>query len=71
MPQVYSATHVDAPPQEIFDFLADYRNIPRLQPHFEAVRLVLPGARDTLVATLRPGSRWRFFRSRKPLAAYA
>ena len=40
MPQVYSATHVDAPPEEIFDFLADYRNIPRLQPHFETVRLV-------------------------------
>jgi uncharacterized membrane protein len=40
MPQVYSATHVDAPPEEIFDFLADYHNIPRLQPHFEAVRLV-------------------------------
>ena len=40
MPQVYSATDVDAPPEEIFDFLADYRNIPRLQPHFEIVRLV-------------------------------
>jgi ribosome-associated toxin RatA of RatAB toxin-antitoxin module len=40
MPQVYSATHVDAPPEEIFDFLADYHNIPRLQPHFDKVRLV-------------------------------
>jgi len=40
MPHVYSATHVDAPPEEIFDFLADYHNIPRLQPHFETVKLV-------------------------------
>jgi hypothetical protein len=38
---------------------------------FEAVRLVLPGPRDTLVATISPRARWRWFRSRKPLATHA
>ena len=38
---------------------------------FEGIRLVLPGPRDTLVATLGPQARWRWFRSRKPLTAHA
>ena len=35
------------------------------------VRLVLPVAADTCVATLTASSRWRVLRRRKPLAAYA
>jgi hypothetical protein len=38
---------------------------------FEAVRIVLPGPRDTLVATLSPRARWRWLRTRKPMAAHA
>jgi hypothetical protein len=38
---------------------------------FDGVRLVLPGARDTLVATISPTAKWRWLRSRKPLATYA
>ncbi len=38
---------------------------------FDGVRLVLPGARDTLVATLSPSARWRWLRKRMPMAAYA
>lgn len=38
---------------------------------FDGVRIVLPGPRDTLVATLSPQSRWRLFRARKPLATHA
>lgn len=34
-------------------------------------RLVLPSRSDTCVATLTPAARWRIFRARKPLAAYA
>jgi hypothetical protein len=38
---------------------------------FGQVRLVLPTMKQTLVATLTAGSRWRLFRATKPLAAYA
>ena len=38
---------------------------------FEGMRLVLPGPRDTLVATISPGARWRWFRKRKALATHA
>ena len=38
---------------------------------FERVRLVLPAAADTRVATLTAASRWRWFRTRKPLAEHA
>ena len=38
---------------------------------FDGVRIVLPGPRDTLVATLSPRSKWRLFRARKPLATHA
>ncbi len=38
---------------------------------FGAVRLVLPGTHDTLVASLVPSSRWRLFRGRKSLAEHA
>lgn len=40
MPTVSATADVQAPAQEIFDFLADYRNIPRVQPQFSAARLV-------------------------------
>ena len=38
---------------------------------FGALRLVLPSDKDTLVARLRPTSRWRWFRSARPLATHA
>jgi len=37
---------------------------------FEKVRIIFPGASHTRVATLTAGSRWRFFKTRKPLAAH-
>jgi len=38
---------------------------------FDGVRIVLPGPRDTLVASLSPQSKWRVFRARKPLITHA
>jgi len=38
---------------------------------FDRVRLILPAPKDTRVATLTAASRWRWFRTRKPLAAHA
>ena len=38
---------------------------------FERVRLILPAGTDTRIANLTAGSRWRWFRGRKPLAAHA
>jgi hypothetical protein len=38
---------------------------------FDGMRIVLPGPRDTLVATVSPNARWRWLRKRKPLAAHA
>ncbi len=38
---------------------------------FDGVRLILPTANDTRVATLDAHSRWRWYRARKPLAAHA
>jgi hypothetical protein len=35
------------------------------------VRLILPAAQDTVVATLSPRAQWRWFRARKPLVAHA
>lgn len=35
------------------------------------VRIVLPGARDTAIFALGGKSRWRFLRSRKPIASHA
>lgn len=40
MPTVRATANIGASAQEIFDFLADYRNIPRVQPQFSAARLV-------------------------------
>ena len=37
----------------------------------EAVRLVLPTGRDTIVATLTPSARWRVLRRPRPLSAHA
>ena len=39
MPKVSATTEVAAAPGAIFDFLADYRNIPRLQPHFDSAKI--------------------------------
>jgi hypothetical protein len=39
MPKVSAIIEVDAAPEAVFDFLADYRNIPKLQPHFESAKL--------------------------------
>ena len=38
---------------------------------FDRVRLVLPAANGTRIATLTGSARWRWFRARKPLAAHA
>ena len=38
---------------------------------FGAVRIVLPTEARTLVATLTPAARWRWWRLRKPMAAHA
>jgi hypothetical protein len=38
---------------------------------FDSVRLVLPGPRDTFVATISPRARWRWLRTRKPLSTHA
>lgn len=39
MPKVSATIEVAAAPEAIFDFLADYRNIPRLQPHFDSAKI--------------------------------
>ncbi len=38
MPTVSASSIVTASPQEVFDFLTDYRNIPLLQPHFTSAK---------------------------------
>jgi len=38
---------------------------------FDRVRLVLPSAGATVIATLTAAARWRWFRPSKPLATYA
>lgn len=38
---------------------------------FEAVRIMLPAGGDTLVANLDAASRWRWYRTRKPLHTHA
>jgi hypothetical protein len=38
---------------------------------FDGVRLILPSATTTLVATLTGSSRWRWFRPSRPLSTYA
>ncbi len=40
MPQVQASAQVEATPEEIFAFLSEYQNIPRLQPQFQSARLV-------------------------------
>ena len=40
MPTVQATADIEGSAQEVFDFLADYRNIPRVQPQFNAARLV-------------------------------
>jgi ribosome-associated toxin RatA of RatAB toxin-antitoxin module len=39
MPTAISSTLVPATAERVFDFIADYRNIPRLQTQFASVRL--------------------------------
>lgn len=45
MPSVHATCLINATPEDIFNFLADYSNIPRLQPQFESARLVGDKAR--------------------------
>jgi uncharacterized membrane protein len=45
MPKVVSTIEVDGEAGEIFDFLADFQNIPRLQAQFESARVVSEQAR--------------------------
>ena len=40
MPAVSGSVIVPASAEEAFKFIEDYRNIPRLQPHFTSARLV-------------------------------
>jgi ribosome-associated toxin RatA of RatAB toxin-antitoxin module len=40
MPTVQATANVNGSAQEVFDFLADYRNIPRVQPQFNSAKLV-------------------------------
>jgi ribosome-associated toxin RatA of RatAB toxin-antitoxin module len=40
MPHVQATTSVQASPEEIFDFLSEYHNIPLIQPQFESASLV-------------------------------
>ncbi|MDQ5824010.1 MAG: SRPBCC family protein [Chloroflexota bacterium] len=40
MPTVQATANVNGSAQEVFDFLADYRNIPRVQPQFNSAILV-------------------------------
>ncbi len=40
MPTVSASSIIPASRDQVFEFLADYRNIPKLQPHFASARLV-------------------------------
>jgi ribosome-associated toxin RatA of RatAB toxin-antitoxin module len=40
LPTVSASALVAASAEEVFEFIADYRNIPRLQPHFVTAKLV-------------------------------
>ncbi len=35
---------IDAPIRQVFDFVADYRNLPKIQAHFKRVHLLSPEA---------------------------
>ena len=48
-----------------------FAHLSKAAERFDGIRIVLPGPRDTLVATLSPQAKWRLFRSRKPLATHA
>jgi ribosome-associated toxin RatA of RatAB toxin-antitoxin module len=40
MPAIRASLVVPARAEDIFDFISDYRNIPRIQPHFTSARLL-------------------------------
>ena len=46
-------------------------NLSEAVERFGAVRIILPTGRDTLVAQVTGGTRWRWFRRGKPLASHA
>ena len=48
-----------------------FASLSRAIDRFDRVRLVLPAAGATCVATLTRAARWRWYRSAKPLSAYA
>ena len=60
MPTVSAHSVVNASPEEVFSFLADYRNIPRLQPQFTSARLAGDVARG-LGAVVELEGRFRGF----------
>jgi hypothetical protein len=48
-----------------------FARIGRHTDRFDGLRVVLPGPRDTVVASISSRSRWLWFRARKPLADHA
>ena len=48
-----------------------FAGLERAVARFGAVRLVLPVDDHVQIATVTPASRWRWYRSRKPIAAHA
>ncbi|MEO5694874.1 MAG: hypothetical protein ABIQ72_17200 [Usitatibacter sp.] len=48
-----------------------FAHLGELAARFGGVRLVLPTERDTLVATISPAAKWRWFRRAQPLATHA
>lgn len=47
MPRIAHFILIDAPIARVFDFVADYRNLPRIQAHFKSVRLLTAQAHGT------------------------
>jgi len=48
-----------------------FASLPAAIDRFDRVRIILPSATHTVIATLTGSARWRWLRARKPLAAYA
>jgi ribosome-associated toxin RatA of RatAB toxin-antitoxin module len=72
MPTISSTTIVSTGPTEAFDFIADFRNIPRLQPHFTSAQLVGEPERG-LGATVALDGRFHGFpmKARNRIIAYS
>ena len=48
-----------------------FAGLGRAVERFDTVRIILPAGKDTRIATLDAASRWRWYSTRKPLAAHA